>query len=302
LEETSVAKKSKKQHPKRDKSTTTATTTPTTATAATTAVDASDGPQPKMKRKEYEQELRRLHAELVAMQEWVKSSGAKVCVVFEGRDTAGKGGTIKAITERVSPRVFRVVALPAPTDREKSQMYVQRYIPHFPAAGEVVIFDRSWYNRAGVERVMGFCTHEESHRFLEQVPAVEQAMIDSGILLVKYWLEVSSDEQTRRLESRIEDPRKVWKLSDLDLRSYSRWYDYSRARDDMFAATDTTWAPWFVAHTDDKKRGRLNIITHLLEQVPYKPLTKEDVKLPRRQARGDYQEPEQPLRYIPTLF
>jgi polyphosphate kinase 2 len=294
-----VAKKSKKKHPKRDKS-------PATATAATTAttsgMDASDGPQPKMKRKEYEHELRRLHGELVAMQEWVKSSGTKVCIVFEGRDTAGKGGTIKAITERVSPRVFRVVALPAPTDREKSQMYVQRYIPHFPAAGEVVIFDRSWYNRAGVERVMGFCTHEESHRFLEQVPAVEKAMIDSGILLVKYWLEVSSDEQTRRLESRIEDPRKVWKLSNLDLRSYSRWYDYSRARDDMLAATDTTWAPWFAAHTDDKKRARLNIITHLLGQVPYEPLTKEDVKLPRRQARGDYQEPEQPLRYIPTLF
>jgi polyphosphate kinase len=288
-----VAKKSKKKQPKRDKP---------PATAPTSAVDTSDGPQPKMGRKEYEHELRRLHGELVAMQEWVKSSGTKVCIVFEGRDTAGKGGTIKAITERVSPRVFRVVALPAPTDREKSQMYVQRYIPHFPAAGEVVIFDRSWYNRAGVERVMGFCSDEETHRFLEQVPAVEKAMIDSGILLVKYWLEVSADEQTRRLESRIEDPRKVWKLSDLDLRSYSRWYDYSRARDDMFAATDTAWAPWFVAHTDDKKRGRLNIITHLLGQVPYEPLTKEDVKLPRRQARGDYQEPEQPLRYIPTLF
>jgi polyphosphate kinase 2 (PPK2 family) len=181
-------------------------------------------------------------------------------------------------------------------------MYVQRYITHFPAAGEVVIFDRSWYNRAGVERVMGFCTDEETRRFLEQVAAVEKAMVDNGILLVKYWLEVSSDEQTRRLESRIEDPRKVWKLSDLDLRSYSRWYDYSRARDDMFAASDTAWAPWFVAHTDDKKRARLNIITHLLGQVPYEPLTKEDVKLPRRQARGGYQEPEQPLRYIPTLF
>ena len=291
-----MAKKSKKKHPKRDKSPATATTT------TTSAMDASDGPQPKMKRKEYEHELRRLHGELVAMQEWVKSSGAKVCIVFEGRDTAGKGGTIKAITERVSPRVFRVVALPAPTDREKSQMYVQRYITHFPAAGEVVIFDRSWYNRAGVERVMGFCTDEETRRFLEQVPAVEKAMVDSGILLVKYWLEVSSDEQTRRLESRIEDPRKVWKLSDLDLRSYSRWYDYSRARDDMFAASDTAWAPWFVAHTDDKKRARLNIITHLLGQVPYEPLTKEDVKLPTRQARGGYQEPEQPLRYIPTLF
>ena len=208
-----------------------------------------------MKRKEYEGEMRRLHGELVAMQEWVKASGAKICIVFEGRDTAGKGGTIKRITERVSPRVFRVVALPAPTEREKSQMYVQRYIQHFPAAGEVVIFDRSWYNRAGVERVMGFCTPEQTERFLEQVPAVEKAMVDSGILLLKYWLEVGPDEQTRRLESRIDDPRKIWKLSDMDLKSYSRWYDYSRARDAMFAATDTAWAPWYVAHTDDKKRG-----------------------------------------------
>ena len=226
-------------------------------------------PPPRMKEKEYQHELRRLHGELVALQEWVKSSGAKVCVVFEGRDTAGKGGTIKAITERVSPRVFRVVALPAPTEREKSQMYVQRYIPHLPAGGEVVIFDRSWYNRAGVERVMGFCTDEQAERFLEQVPAVEKAMLDSGIRLIKYWLEVSADEQTRRLESRIDDPRKIWKLSDMDLASYARWDDYSRARDEMFAATNTAWAPWYVAHTDDKKRARLNIITHLLGQIPY---------------------------------
>ncbi len=215
----------------------------------------------KMKRKEYETEMRRLHGELVAMQEWVKSSGAKVCIVFEGRDTAGKGGTIKRITERVSPRVFKVVALSAPTERERSQMYVQRYIQHFPAAGEVVIFDRSWYNRAGVEPVMGFCTPEQSARFLEQVPAVEKAMVDSGIILIKYWLEVSPEEQTRRLEGRIHDPRKVWKLTDMDLLSYSRWYDYSRARDAMLAASDTPWAPWFVAHTDDKMRGRLNIIS-----------------------------------------
>jgi polyphosphate kinase 2 len=226
----------------------------------------------RMKRKDYEHEMRHLHGELVAMQEWVKASGAKVCIVFEGRDTAGKGGTIKRITERVSPRVFRVVALPAPTEREKSQMYVQRYLPHFPAAGEVIIFDRSWYNRAGVEPVMGFCKPEETARFLEMVPAVEKAMVESGILLLKYWLEVSADEQTRRLKSRINDPRKIWKLSDLDLLSYSRWYDYSRARDAMFAATDTAWAPWYVAHTDDKKRGRLNIISHLLSQVPYEPL------------------------------
>ena len=225
-----------------------------------------------MKRKAYERQMRFLHGELVAMQEWVKATGAKICIVFEGRDTAGKGGTIKRITERVSPRVFRVVALPAPTEREKSQMYIQRYLQHFPAAGEVVIFDRSWYNRAGVEPVMGFCKPEETERFLELAPGVEKAMADSGILLLKYWLEVSPDEQTRRLKSRINDPRKIWKLSDMDLKSYSRWYDYSRARDAMFAATDTAWAPWYIAHTDDKKRGRLNIISHLLSQVPYKPL------------------------------
>jgi polyphosphate kinase 2 len=239
-------------------------------------------PGDQMKRKEYERELRLLHGELVALQEWVKASGAKVCIVFEGRDTAGKGGTIKAITERVSPRVFRVVALPAPTEREKSQMYIQRYVPHFPAAGEVVIFDRSWYNRAGVERVMGFCTEEQAERFLEQVPAVEKAMIDSGILLVKYWLEVSPDEQTRRLESRIDDPRKVWKLSPMDVASYEKWDDYSRARDAMFAATDTSWAPWYVAHSDDKKRARLNVISHLLDHVPYEAPKRSKVKLPER--------------------
>jgi polyphosphate kinase len=239
---------------------------------------------------------------LVALQEWVKASGAKLCVVFEGRDTAGKGGTIKRITERVSPRVFRVVALAAPTDREKSQMYIQRYLPHLPAAGEVVIFDRSWYNRAGVERVMGFCTPEETERFLELAPAVEKAMVDSGIVLLKYWLEVSPSEQTRRLERRIQDPRKVWKLSDMDLLSYSRWYDYSRARDAMFAATDTAWAPWYVAVTDDKQRGRLNLISHLLSQVPYTPLAHKDITLPRRQRARGYVDPDLPLRYIPTPF
>jgi polyphosphate kinase len=227
----------------------------------------------KLRRKTYEAELARLQGELVAMQEWVKASGAKICVVFEGRDTAGKGGTIKRLVERVSPRVFRVVALPTPTAREKSQMYMQRYVPHFPAAGEVIIFDRSWYNRAGVEKVMGFCTPEQTERFLQMVPTFEQAMTDSGIILLKYWLEVGPDEQTRRLESRIDDPRKVWKLSDLDLRSYSRWFDYSRARDDMFTTTDTTWAPWHIAHTDNKRRGRLNIISHLLSEIPYKPLS-----------------------------
>jgi polyphosphate kinase 2 len=246
--------------------------------------------------------MRVLHGELVAMQEWVKSTGAKICVVFEGRDTAGKGGTIKRITERVSPRVFRVVALPAPTEREKSQMYLQRYVPHLPAGGEVVIFDRSWYNRAGVERVMGFTKPEEVERFLGLVPLMEKAIVDSGILLLKYWLEVSPDEQTRRLQSRINDPRKIWKLSDMDLKSYSRWYDYSRARDAMFAATDTAWAPWYVAHTDDKMRGRLNIISHLLSQVSYKPLDHRDITLPKRQAARGYREPDLPLRYIPTPF
>ncbi|HEY7107214.1 MAG TPA: polyphosphate kinase 2 [Acidimicrobiia bacterium] len=255
-----------------------------------------------MKEKEYQHELRRLHGELVAMQEWVKASGAKVCIVFEGRDTAGKGGTIKAITERVSPRVFRVVALPAPTEREKSQMYVQRYIPHFPAAGEVVIFDRSWYNRGGVERVMGFCTDEQARRFLEQVPGVEKAMVDSGIILVKYWLEVSADEQTRRLESRIDDPRKIWKLSDMDLASYTRWDDYSRARDDMFAATDTAWAPWYVAHTDDKKRGRLNVITHLLGLVPYDAPKRKKVVLPDRRVSPHSPPLGMEPREIPTPY
>ena len=270
--------------------------------AAGVRQEAGAGPRPKMKRKKYEREMRVLHGELVAMQEWVKASGAKICTVFEGRDTAGKGGTIKRITERVSPRVFRVIALPAPTEREKSQMYIQRYIPHLPAAGEVVIFDRSWYNRAGVEPVMGFCTPEETERFLELVPGVEKAMADWGILLLKYWLEVSADEQTRRLESRINDPRKIWKLSDMDLKSYSRWYDYSRARDAMFAATDTAWAPWYVARTDDKKRGRLNIISHLLSQVPYKPLAIPDITLPKRQRADGYVEPDLPLRHIPTPF
>ena len=256
----------------------------------------------KMKRKPYEAELRVLQGELVAMQEWVKATGAKICILFEGRDTAGKGGTIKRITSRVSPRVFRVVALPAPTDREKSQMYIQRYIRHFPAAGEVVIFDRSWYNRAGVEPVMGFCTEEQTKRFLEVVPAVERAMVDSGILLLKYWLEVSSDEQTRRLKSRINDPRKTWKLSDMDLLSYSKWYDYSRARDEMFRASDTSWAHWFVANTDDKKRGRLNIISHLLSQIPYEPIEDKDVKLPKRQQAKGYVDPNLPLQHIPDKY
>ena len=259
-------------------------------------------PSAKMRRKEYEGELERLHGELVALQEWVKATGAKICIVFEGRDTAGKGGTIKRIVERVSPRVFRVVALPAPNEREQSQMYMQRYISHFPAAGEVVIFDRSWYNRAGVEPVMGFCTEDQATRFLEAVPGFERAMVDAGITLLKYWLEVSPEEQTRRLQSRIHDPRKIWKLSDLDLKSYTHWYDYSRARDAMFLASDTALAPWYVADTNDKKRGRLNIITHLLSQFPYEPLAPTDVTLPKRHKPDGYREPDLPLRHIPTPF
>ena len=209
-----------------------------------------------------------MHVEFVKLQQWVVHKGLKVCILFEGRDGAGKGGTIKAMTERVSPRIFRVVALPAPTEREKSQMYAQRYIPHLPAAGEIVIFDRSWYNRAGVERVMGFCTEEEAKHFLEMVPAFEKVVVESGVILLKYWLEVSPDEQTRRLEGRIDDGRKTWKLSDMDLKSYSRWFDYSRARDEMFQASDTSWAPWYVVHSDNKRRARLNILTHILEQNP----------------------------------
>jgi polyphosphate kinase 2 len=261
-----------------------------------------EGEPAELSRKEYERELKALHVELVKLQEWVKHKGLKICIVFEGRDGAGKGGTIKAITERVSPRVFRVVALPAPTEREKSQMYVQRYLPHFPAAGEVVIFDRSWYNRAGVERVMGFCTEPQARRFLEVAPMFEKLMVESGIILLKYWLEVSPEEQTRRLESRIDDGRKIWKLSPMDLDSYSRWFDYSRARDEMFAATDTAWAPWHVVRSDDKKRARLNTITHLLSQVAYEEAPREKIKLPKRQKAGDYREPSYPFKYIPEKF
>jgi len=241
--------------------------------------------------KEYDKELARLHVELVKLQQWVVHTGAKVCIVFEGRDGAGKGGTIKAITERVSPRIFRVVALPAPTEREKTQMYVQRYLPHFPAAGEVGIFERSWYNRAGVERVMGFCTEDQAHAFLKSTPLIERAMIGSGIILIKYWLEVSEEEQTRRLEARITDERKTWKLTGMDLKSYSRWYDYSRARDEMFAATDTELAPWFVARSDNKRRARLNIISHLLSRIPYESIPREKVSLPKRQKAGNYRDP-----------
>ena len=262
----------------------------------------TDGAAVKLKRKEYDRELNKLQTELARLQDWVVHMGLRVVIVFEGRDGAGKGGTIRAITERLSPRVFRVVALPAPSDREKTQMYLQRYIAHFPAAGEIVLFDRSWYNRAGVERVLGFCTEEEAKSFLENVPALEKGVVESGIILIKYWLEVSMKEQTRRLEDRIDDGRKTWKLSPMDLKSYSRWYDYSRARDAMFAATDTAWAPWYVADADDKKRARLNIISHLLSQVPYKPLAHRDIKLPKRQPSGGYVQPDLPVRHIPAPF
>jgi polyphosphate kinase len=252
----------------------------------------------KLKRKDYEDRLRELHVRLVELQDWVRHEGKKVCIVFEGRDGAGKGGAIKAITARVSPRVFRVVALPAPTEREKSQMYIQRYLPHLPAGGEVVIFDRSWYNRAGVERVMGFCTEEEARRFLSVAPQVEKTIIDSGVTLLKYWLEVSPEEQERRLKARIDDGRKTWKLSLMDLKSFARWDDYTRMRDEMFLATDTAWAPWFVARSDDKRRARLNIIEHLLASVPYKRVPRAKVKLPARHVAKADQTPRLPLKFI----
>jgi polyphosphate kinase len=256
----------------------------------------------KVKRKAYDKRMAKLHGELVRLQEWVVHKGLKVCIVFEGRDGAGKGGAIKAITERVSPRIFRVIALPAPSDREKSQMYIQRYLPHLPAAGEIVILDRSWYNRAGVERVMGFCTDQQVKDFLRVAPAVEKSMVESGIILIKYWLEVSPEEQTRRLEQRIQDPRKIWKLSPMDLKSYSRWHDYSRARDDMFAATDTKHAPWHVVDSNDKKRARLNLITHLLSQIPYKSAPREKIKLPKRGKAHGYKPSKHRFNYIPTPY
>ena len=254
-----------------------------------------------MSNRAYEQELRHLHEELVKLQQWVVHQGLKVCIVFEGRDGAGKGGTIKAITERVSPRVFRIVALPAPTEREKSQLYFQRYIKHMPAAGEIVIFDRSWYNRAGVERVMGFCTPEQSTKFLQGVPLVERALVESGIILLKYWLEVSPEEQEKRLRDRIDDGRKIWKLSPMDIKSFNRWDDYTEARDAMFAASDTAWAPWFVARSEDKKRVRLNVISHLLAHIPYEAVPTEHVKLPKRKI-GRYKAMDYPFRYIAEKY
>jgi polyphosphate kinase len=263
---------------------------------------ASAEPRPNMSRREFESELEKLQVELVKMQEWVKVSGAKICVLFEGRDAAGKGGIIKRITERTSPRVFRVVALASPTEREKSQMYFQRYIPHLPGAGEVVLFDRSWYNRAGVERVMGFATEEQVKTFLQWAPAIERAIIDSGTILVKYWLEETMEDQTERFTERIEDYRKIWKLSPMDMESHRRWYDYSRARDAMFAATDTPESPWYVVDSHDQRRGRLNCIAHLLSLIPYEEVPREEVKLPKRQPKGDYVEPDYPFRHIPERY
>jgi polyphosphate kinase 2 len=247
----------------------------------------SDG-QKKMKAKKYEKELRKLQGELCRLQEWVKHKGLRVIIVFEGRDAAGKGGTIKALTERVSPRVFRSVALPAPSDREKSQMYMQRYMQHFPAAGEVVIFDRSWYNRLGVEYVMGFCTNEQHRRFLQLCPELENYIVEGGIKLIKVWLEVSDREQKRRFEARMNDPLRQWKLSSMDLPSRSKWFEYSRARDMMLKATDTKWAPWYILPSDDKKRARLNCIRHILSLIPYKKVPRDKVKLPKRSMKHAY--------------
>jgi polyphosphate kinase len=264
--------------------------------------NASNGT--KLNRKEYEMELRHLQAELCHLQEWVKRTGTRIMIVFEGRDGAGKGGTIRAITERVSPRVFRVVALPAPTDREKSQLYMQRYVSQFPAGGEIVIFDRSWYNRAGVERVMGFCSEHDYLRFLELCPAFEKYIKEAGITLIKFWLEVTNEEQERRFEARIEDPVRQWKLSPMDLPSRERWYEYSRARDQMLEATDKKDSPWYIARSDDKKRLRLNCIKHLLSLIPYKKYPREKIKLPGRSRKGAYDDQAtlKGRRFVPEKY
>jgi polyphosphate kinase 2 len=259
-------------------------------------------PKPKLKRKEYDEQLAKLHAELVKLQFWVKHTGGRIVVIFEGKDAAGKGGVIKRITERVSPRVFRVVALPAPSERERSQIYFQRYFEHLPAAGEIVIFDRSWYNRAGVERVMGFCTDEQYDRFLKVCPAWEKDIINDGVTLIKYWFDISEDEQTRRFSERINDPRKIWKLSPMDLESHRRWYDYARARNAMFAATDTPESPWYVVKADDKRRARLNCIAHFLGLIPYEEILPAKADLPPRQKAKGYEEPDYPYRFVPEKY
>lgn len=273
------------------------------AKAAKHAPRASEKKAENLSRKEFESELEKLEVELVKFQLWVQKKGLRVIVVFEGRDAAGKGGVIKRIAERVSPRVFRVVALPAPTEREKSQLYLQRYIPHFPAAGEVIIFDRSWYNRAGVERVMGFCSEREVKRFLLLCPLWERVVVESGIVLVKYWFEVGQKEQTRRFESRINDGRKIWKLSPMDLESHHRWYDFSRARDEMLYATDTPAAPWYIVNADDKRRARLNCISHLLSVIPYREIKRDKIKLPDRQKAQGYEEPaNRNYKKVPEIY
>jgi len=258
----------------------------------------------RLKRKEYEKQLRGLQAELCKLQDWVKYKGLRVIVVFEGRDAAGKGGTIRAITERVSPRIFRLVALPAPSDREKGQLYMQRYVQHFPAAGEIVIFDRSWYNRAGVEHVMGFCTEEQHRRFLKLCPEFEKYIVDGGISLIKYWMEVGKKEQQRRFEARIKDPLRQWKLSPMDLESFRRWYEYSRARDQMLEGTDTRHAPWYIVRSDDKRKARLNCISHLLGMIPYGKVPREKVKLPKRKTKGSYddQVPLKGRHFVPEKY
>jgi len=270
-------------------------------TAVKASKEAKELSPKKSKRKAYDKTMKHLHEELVKLQQWVVHKGVKIIIVFEGRDGAGKGGTIKALTERVSHRVFRVVALPAPSDREKTQIYIQRYLTHFPAGGEVVIFDRSWYNRAGVERVMGFCSEEQTKGFLSKVPFVERTIVDSGILLFKYWLEVSPDVQTERLKARIHDKRKIWKLSPMDIKSYTRWNDYTKARDDMFEATDTDFAPWYVARSDDKKQVRIDILTHFLSQIPYEEVPMKKVKLPKRDAKPDDPQKFKRRRVIPSV-
>ena len=262
----------------------------------------TDDQAQKMKRKAYEQELRKLQVKLCHLQDFVKTKGLRVIVIFEGRDAAGKGGTIKAITERVSPRVFRVVALPAPSDREKTQMFMQRYIAHFPAAGEIVIFDRSWYNRAGVEYVMGFCSAEQHERFLELCPEIEQYMVEGGIILIKFWLEVGQEEQERRFAARIDDPLRQWKLSPMDVESYQRWYDYSRARDMMLKATDSKYAPWHVVRSNDKRKARLNCISHLLERIPHKRISRERVKLPPRSDKGRYNDELKGAKFVAERY
>ncbi len=258
----------------------------------------------KLSRKSYEAEMEKLHGELVKLQYWVKEKGLRIVVVFEGRDAAGKGGVIKRITERVSPRVFRVVALPTPNEREKSQIYIQRYMNHLPAAGEVVLFDRSWYNRLGVERVMGFCSDQEYERFLGDCPDIEKFFIDEGVILIKYWFDVGMDEQARRFQGRIEDPRKIWKLSPMDLESYKRWYDYSKARDKMLDATDTKWAPWYVVEADVKRTARLNCISHFLSLIPYKKLPRDEIELGKRNMKGKYDDktPLQRRKHIPKTY